>query len=294
MTGAGGFIGRHVVRELLDRGYEVDAVIGDRCPFEPHAALHLHRVDLLDESATARWVEEHRPGRVLHLAWIAAPGIYWTAPENERWLSAGVGLLRALSDHGCERAVGVGSCAEYDWSHEVCVERSTPMAPSSVYGRCKDSLRLAFESSRHLSTAWARIFYTFGPGEPETRLVPSVIQSLLAGQPVRCTAGTQERDFLYVREVASALIALLQSDVAGPVNIASGSVLSVRALVTLIATLVGAPDRTVVFGALPIPAGDPPRLIADVRRLHDEVGWTPATSLADGLAETIAWWRTPL
>src|SRR5206468_4284631 len=125
-----------------------------------------------------------------------------------------------------------------------------------------------------IDAAWGRIFFVYGPREHPNRLVASVIRSLLRGEEARCTNGEQVRDFLQVADVADAFVALVDSNAAGPLNIASGSPTRVRDLVELVATAVGRRDL-LRFGAVPTPPGEPPVLVADVGRLRAELGWVP-------------------
>lgn len=295
ITGAGGFIGQHVVRELLAEGRRVDAVIGRQNPFPhpPPPGLTVHRADLLDGEAASRWVRTLRPDALVHLAWYTVPGRYWTAPQNDQWRRAGAALLRALAETGCRRVVVIGTCAEYDWSDGVCSDISTPLRPATAYGIAKNRLREQLEETclqAGMSGAWARLFFPYGPGEAEERLVPSVIRALMRQDVVRCTQGDYLRDYIYVRDVASALVALLDSGVTGAVNIASGHAVTIRQLVLTLVERFGGGGR-VEFGAIPARENEPARLVADVRRLTEEVGWRPQTDLLRGLDETIAWWR---
>ncbi len=141
-----------------------------------------------------------------------------------------------------------------------------------------------------LSLAWGRIFLLYGPGEDERRLVAHVIRALLAGSEAQTSDGTQVRDFLHVADVAGGFAALLDSPVEGAVNIASGDGVAIARVLALIGEEAGRPDLLRV-GALPRRAGEPPRLVADTLRLRTEVGFTPALSLQDGIADTVAWWR---
>ena len=110
---------------------------------------------------------------------------------------------------------------------------------------------------------------------------------------MRCSHGNQYRDFLYVEDCADAFAALLDGPVEGPVNIASGSPVTIKEVVRTIVSLIpGADAVPIEFGAVPTPPDDPPLLVADVRRLTGEVGWIPRINLHDGLARTIAWWQT--
>jgi nucleoside-diphosphate-sugar epimerase len=142
-----------------------------------------------------------------------------------------------------------------------------------------------------MSLAWARLFFLYGPREHPARLVPSVARALLAGEPAKCSAGTQERDFLHVDDVADALVSLVRSDLVGPVNIGSGEAVAVRAVIELVARECGRPDL-VRLGARPAPANEPPLLVADVSRLRDELGWRPGIPFEDGVRDAVRWWRT--
>ena len=223
------------------------------------------------------------------------PGTYWTSLENFRWVRASLDLFGAFAEHGGQRIVVAGTCAEYDWAtgDELCTEASTPLAPATFYGACKHALRVmleAFARQQALSAAWGRIFFLYGAHEHPDRLVASVIRALLRGVPAPCSHGRQVRDFLHVADVAAAFVALLASDVRGAVNIASGEAVALKDVIMEIGQRV---DRgeLIELGARPAPAGEPPRLVADVTRLRREVGWSPERTLQQGLEETIVWWQ---
>ena len=198
----------------------------------------------------------------MHLAWYAEHGSFWTAPENLDWVGATLALLRAFREAGGERAVVAGSCAEYAWDGEGrCIEGTTPLRPATLYGAAKHAAHVAAEayaSQEGLSLAWGRIFFSFGPGEAPGRLIPSVAGALLRGEEAPVTGGEQVRDFLAVEELGDAFAALLDSDVEGAVNVASGRGAPVRDLVAMVARAAGGEDL-VRYGALPPAPGDPAR-----------------------------------
>ena len=126
VTGAGGFIGRWSVPPLIAAGYEVHAVVtrtaGRELPIELRGA-EIHCADLLEPQAIDALMGAVRPTHLLHFAWIATPAVYWTSPDNTRWLAAGEHLLHAFHRHGGGRAVLAGTSAEYDWPRVgVCNE----------------------------------------------------------------------------------------------------------------------------------------------------------------------------
>jgi nucleoside-diphosphate-sugar epimerase len=288
LTGASGFIGRHTLAPLAERGYEVHAVA--RRPSQVGEAIW-HVADLLDHGAVEQLLEEIRPTHLLHLAWYAEHGKFWDAHENVDWVAASLRLLRAFNAYGGRRAVVAGSCAEYDWSGDCC-DRQTPLDPATLYGISKNALRQVFETysrSAGLSHAWGRIFFTYGPGEPPTRVVATVARALLSGKSVACTAGTQVRDFLYVADVADAFAALTDSAATGSFDVGSGHPLALRDLLLRLQDRAEAADL-IEFGALP-PRDEPARIVADSGRLREHLGWRPGRSLDQGLDETLAWWR---
>jgi nucleoside-diphosphate-sugar epimerase len=138
--------------------------------------------------------------------------------------------------------------------------------------------------------AWARLFYVYGPGEAPGRLVPTVVQGFLAAAPVELSHGRQRLDFLYVDDVADALVRLLGSDVKGAVNVASGEATSVRDMVGAIVAHLEAP-ADVRFGARAGDEGGPPLVVADTARLREELGFAPSVPMPEAIDRTIRWWR---
>ncbi len=294
LTGASGFIGRQCIPFLQDRGYEVHAV-SLKSSRSNEEGLFWHQADLLDNEQTASLVAKIKPTHLLHFAWFAIPGIYWTSPENFRWVQSGINLLREFSRHEGERAVFAGSCAEYSWEDGYCSAR-TRLEPATLYGKCKHSMQMlvdAFAAQTGLSAAWGRIFFLYGQYEDPRRLVASVIRSLLKDEPARCSHGNQIRDFLDVRDTAGAFVAVLDSDTQGALNIASGNATLLKDLILKIASKLERVDL-VELGAIPAPTNEPRVLLADVERLFDEVGWRPTYDLDRGLDDAIAWWRQHL
>jgi len=330
VTGAGGFIGRHTLAPLLAAGCEVHAVSSrslsaaanvevhrDCAPLSgvgnaevrPHRAslcgvpdteVRRHRADLLAPGVAAELIEEVRPSHLLHFAWCTEPGVYWTTLENIAWVQASLSLLRAFGEAGGRRAVLAGTCAEYAWAPSThCVEegvRATPLLPATLYGAAKHGLHVVAEGWARqcgVSLAWGRIFFLYGPHEHPNRLVSGVARALLRGEQAPCSHGRQVRDFLSSPEVGSAFAALLRSEVTGAVNVASGEPVSLAEVVETLARIVGRSDL-LCLGTLPANPAEPQRLTADVRRLREEVGWSPTVGLHAGIERTVEWWREEL
>jgi nucleoside-diphosphate-sugar epimerase len=304
LTGATGLIGSRAIEPLLEAGHEVHAfarepeALADRR--EAMSGVLWHRLDLLDPWATRAVIYELEADALLHFAWYAEHGKFWTAPENLSWVGATLGLLRDFGEAGGRRAVLAGSCAEYEWGADAsCAELetarapATPLHPATLYGAAKHATHVAasaYAEGAGLELAWGRIFLCYGPGEDERRLVPSVIRALLASREAEVGDGTQWRDLMHTDELARAFVALLDSPVKGPVNVASGEPVRLADVIALIAEQIGRPEL-VRLGALAPRAGDPPKLLADVGRLRREVGFHPKSGLVEGIEQTIRWWR---
>jgi nucleoside-diphosphate-sugar epimerase len=297
LTGASGFIGQHCLPSLVDRGYEIHAVRSQAAPSATSQGVTWHTADLLQREQVFELVAEVQPTHLLHLAWYAVPGKYWTSTENLRWVQASLDLFQAFNAAGGRRIVVAGSCAEYDWgSNKICSEAKTPLKPATLYGASKVALRLmleAYAAQMNLSAAWGRIFFLYGPHEHPGRLVASVIRSLLKDEPARCSHAQQVRDLLYVLDVAEAFVALLDSEVTGAVNIASGQAVVLQDVIYKIADKLDRRDL-IRLGAIASTGNDPAQLIAETQRLNEEVGWKPRRSLDEGLEETITWWKEQL
>lgn len=199
---------------------------------------------------------------LVHAAWHAGPGEYLASPLNLACLTGTLNLAQAFAATGGKRFVGVGTCAEYDPSAGL-MTADTPLAPDTLYAACKAA---AFQVLRRLletegiTFAWCRIFYLYGEGENERRLVPYIRRQLAAGQEVLLTRGDQVRDFLDVKDAARMIADVALGQQEGAVNICSGEAVTVRQLAERIADEYGRRDL-LRFGARPENAFDPPRVV---------------------------------
>jgi len=259
----------------------------------------VHEADVTDRAAVAKVIAAARPEICVHAAWYAVPGKYLDAVENLAHVAASLDLAVALSEAGCRRFVGVGTCFEYDTDVTAKLTESSATEPRFLYSSSKLALFELLSAAAanrdagqrlFASFAWCRLFYQYGPTEDAARLVPAVIDKLVSGGVAETTGGEQVRDFLHVADVGAAIAAVALSDLEGAVNVGSGEPITVKRLVETIARLAGAEDRLRV-GALPYRPGDPMYVCADVTKLK-AAGFSPRFDLESGLADAIASRRT--
>jgi len=266
LTGATGFVGKQILRELLDRGCNVRAIVRD-----PEKLIEESKSCLLDIVQTSDLFEEHLDRLVqiisgaeilIHAAWYTEPGKYLTSVRNIDCLKGTLNLARAFADGGGKRLIGIGSCAEYDLSvGEVSID--TPLKPNTLYATCKVAAYWIFKQlamDRNINYAWCRLFYLFGQGEDKRRLIPYLHTQLAAGEEVLLTHGEQVRDFLDVKEAARMIANLALSDRQGVANICSGKGVTIRQIASSIADQYGRRDL-LRFGARPENPYDPPHVV---------------------------------
>jgi nucleoside-diphosphate-sugar epimerase len=289
VTGASGFIGSYCCSQLALQGHEVHAVSSKH---QQKEIFYWHKANLLDSEQTIKLMRDVQPTHLLHLAWYAEPGKYWTSTKNYHWVKASLTLFEQFAEVGGKRIVAAGSCAEYDWDHEKYIEDITPKIPITLYGSCKHSLHLmlsSFAALNELSFAWGRVFSVYGPHENSKRLFSSVIQALLRREIVKCKNAELMRDYLHVNDVASAFVTLLCNEVQGAVNIGSGSGISLKNIVEKIERNIGN------YGYLRLNEQsndiNSPRCIIADNNLLKSTGWVPTFNIDTGLDDTIEWFK---
>jgi nucleoside-diphosphate-sugar epimerase len=294
LTGASGFVGHATSEALHSRGVEVHAISHQRSNIT--ANVLSHKLDLLKPAYIRDVVKAIQPEVIIHLAWIAEHGAFWTSSENLDWVNASLTLARAGFEAGARRFVGVGTCVEYELRGDnPCRERDTPAIPTSLYGVAKDATRRIIE--RHASDlgkefAWARLFHLYGPREDSRRLIPSIARSLAANENACCSSGRGIRDFMDVRDAGAGIASLALAGVTGPVNIATGKGVSIAEVAAMLGNLSGRP-HLIKLGFLPDRPNEPNYIVADVTRMESELNFRPARSLAIGLQEALEYWKRP-
>ena len=251
VTGATGFIGRHILTELVERGLNVSIVVRRNAEV-PDGVTNVFHTENVFCSTAKFWDSACRDASIfLHNAWYVKPGKYLNSMKNLNCMTGSLRIAELVAKAGISRFVGVGTCFEYDLSHGY-LQTSTPLRPSSVYGASKAGTFLALSQALPkvgVSFAWCRPFYVYGDGQ-DPRCLAAYIRTQLVNQKFAVlTHGNQVRDYLEVGEVARQIVEVTLSKIEGAVNICSGSPITVRDFALKIAEKYGSSDL-LRFGAL--------------------------------------------
>ncbi len=293
VTGGSGFIGRHCIKELRDRNYEVHAISRSLISENHIEGVIWYQLDLFDLDKVEKIFKEVKPKFLMHLAWKMETGLKLDSDENESWYYLSKEIVDFFYAYGGERAVVSGSCFEYDHNSGDISEASTPLKPNNEYGRNKNRLFRYLESlnrTNGISYAWARVFFTFGPGQKLGSLVPYVITSLLKDEVVETTDGNQEYDYLYIKDVVHGLILTLESNHVGPVNICSSKATKLKSLISTIAKKFNK-EELIKFGVKARPKGSPSRVVGINDVLKNSTEWSEKYVLEDAIQETINYYK---
>ena len=309
VTGGGGFIGSHVVRELLARGHEVHALVRPAGALDRIAdvvgRVTLHPVDLLDGPAVDAAVAAIGADGALHLAWYAEPGSYLRVRPPEPGVAGSQPAPGAIAGGRIHPAPGPvrhvprgrhprrgrrGRRAGLR-ARQARPPRRGPQSHGGD-GLNGDGLNGDGLNGGGLAVACAHVFSVFGPGEDPRRGLPSVIRSLLDGQAVDVGSGEQLRDYVFVADVATALVDILESDVVGGIDVCRGEPRPLRQVFEEVGRATGS-GHLLRFGARAQAADELFDAVGDPSPLR-ALGWHPAAPLAVQIDETVAWWRARL
>ncbi len=301
VTGAGGFVGRWVVPELVRAGHEV--IKGELKAHEGDADVEVF--DIRDLERTRAVVDRVRPDGVIHLAGQASPARSWTDPfETFDTNASGTAcLMEALRQTPSTRVLIVGSSHEYGLSaSDAPVREDCPLEPKSPYGVSKAAAEMiarTYQAGFGLQAVCARSFNHTGPGQSTEYAVGSFcsqIVSIEAGlQSPQMNVGSLEvvRDFLDVRDVASAYRMLMEEGVAGEAyNVCSGEGTRIGDLLKKLLDIAELTATVEIVESPDAHAESSAALVGDNSKIKQTLGWSPEVSIDRSLADTLDWYRS--
>jgi dTDP-6-deoxy-L-talose 4-dehydrogenase (NAD+) len=280
VTGASGFVGRHVLAALAHTDLQVIAHARKAKP--EHVTTGRRRWSAFDLASAPDDAFDRlgRPDMIIHLAWGGLPN-YFSLRHFETEFPTQLRFLRGLVAAGLRKLVIAGTCFEYGMQSGCLHEDLRPL-PSNPYGAAKDTLHEALSSlceTAPCELRWLRLFYLYGSGQAPTSLY-SQFQAAVARNDRRfdMSAGDQIRDFMPVEDAAAAIVHIaLAARAPRIVNVCSGMPVSVRNLVERWREEM-ASDIELNFGALPYPHYEPFAFWGDARRLSQLLGRATARS----------------
>jgi nucleoside-diphosphate-sugar epimerase len=299
VTGGTGFIGQHVVEQLLDEGYSVGILVrtprspNDQCNV-PHAESFAGDIRNFEEIKSA--LSAFRPDAVIHLVTYYA--VMHRADEISVMLDTNVrgtvNILEAARETGVKLFVNASTCAVYEQKTRPLRE-DDPKKPQNLYAVTKLQAEEAcsfYAENFNLPVVSLRLFPPYGPGDKERRLIPHIIHCLQEKTPPQLTSGRQKWDFVYVTDIARAFVAVLKK---APfeanheiINIGTGEPYSVRSVGEMIQNAMGSATE-LGWGAVEHRMNEVWYNSADGSRARKILGWEPRTQIEDGLQKTIAY-----
>jgi len=289
VTGANGYIGSHVIKLLIEKDYEIHAISRFIKEDNIQNNIYWHKIDILKTNDIEDLMYRVKPTFLIHLAWKIGSGLKHESNENHDWLEESKTLVSSFYKSGGKRILVSGTCAEYDWKHENLTENITPLNPLTNYGKVKNkffNFLDSYCSVNNYSFIWPRIFFSFGPNQNENSLVPFVIKKLMNNKVVNTTEAQQKYDYLYIEDIALAIVLLLESNYDGAVNISSGKTTKLKKIINTIAEHFYKKDL-IQFGAVPYAKNTSMNLVGNNNILKIETGWTPRFTIKEGLSKTI-------
>lgn len=302
VLGASGFIGYWLSRALRAQGAHVTCAVRSHEAAERLTREHLGHVvvrrDLADLDALEEWLPALRPSVVFNLSGYGVDrgerDESMADLLNHRLVERLARVVAALPHDEWVglRLLHAGSALEYGTTGGVLAEDS-PCTPTTVYGHTKlagtEALKRVVRETG-LDAVVARLFTVYGPGEHTGRLLPSILEAARSGTPLLLSEGLQRRDFAYVEDVTEGMLRLAVSEVkpGEVVNLATGSMHSVRDFVEVSAAILRLEPAMIRFGALPSRSDDMEHEGVSVARLRACTEWAPGDDITEGVVRTMA------
>jgi NAD dependent epimerase/dehydratase len=305
VTGAGGFIGSHVVEQVVAAGATVRAYVhyNSRADWahleeltpEVRSAVEVVPGEIQDPFSVAAAAEGCEV--ILHLAALIGIPYSYVAPQSyvETNVTGTLNILEAARRHGTERIVVTSTSETYGTALYTPIDEQHPLQGQSPYSASKvgaDKMAESYARSFELPVTTLRPFNTFGPRQSLRAVIPTIISQALSGDIVKLGSRTPVRDFTFVEDTARAFVAAATAPGAtGQVlNAGSGKGITIGDLADLILDIVGSKAEVVVDEDRIRPeASEVFELLADATRLRELTGWAPQVPLREGLERTATW-----
>lgn len=308
VTGADGFIGSHLVEQLVSEGYEVRALAQynsfnswgwlDSSPVKNK--IEVVSGDVRDPFFCNEIVKG--TDAVFHLAALIAIPFSYVAPQSyvETNVTGTLNICKAALDHGSNRVIHTSTSEVYGTARYVPIDEKHPLQPQSPYSASKiaaDSMAMSFYNSFNLPLTIARPFNTYGPRQSARAVIPTIISQIASGKKeINLGDITPTRDFNYVTDTCKGFISLLKSEeaIGQTINIGSNFEISIGDTFEIIKNIMGS-DIKIAFDKNRVrpEKSEVQRLWCDNSLIHSITGFKPEVSITEGLRNTVNWFTQP-
>lgn len=272
VTGANGFIGNALLKWFSAN--------------MTNPQVHWVKANILDSSSRIDLIKDVRPTQLISLAWEVKPGKFWDSASNHIWVSATIDLYELFLKFGGGYALFAGTCGEYAYrNHKIREHEVFAMSELSVYGNCKKQLSecvFQISASSGSRVGWARLFFPYGPTEPNEKLFSALAQVFSGKRQPFPVCFDSVRDFTFVSDIASALGLMSVRQTDGLYNVCTGVPTRIADVLAEFYRLHQFPD--IIF---------PQKSGAEVQsmqvgcneKLRGVIDWSPSYSISDGLSQ---------
>ena len=295
ITGASGFIGRHLLHQLRTYGSHISTISRNYCDFPQE--IEQFAIDIKDTHAISKCIHNCQPEYIFHLAAYKERNenipAFYTAIETN--IIGSLNIFSAAKEvSSVQSIVTIGTAEEYGNNIPPFDERfrESPVTPYSFSKVCVSHMGELFSHLYNLPVIIVRPTLAYGPGQGTDMFLPSLITSLLENKPFDMTSGEQTRDFVYVADLVEALIlASGNTNAQGKIiNIGSRVPIKLADIAEKIEKMIGKKDL-VKLGKKPYRINEVMEYYVDLKKAEDILGWKAKTSIEEGLKETITYYR---
>lgn len=302
VTGGTGFIGSNLVRELLQREWEVYVLVRKNSSLGYNRLKNFENIRYIyiDELFGEDFNDCDVPqfDVCFHLA---AYGVDYNQQNIDQLINGNVkftmDLLGFCKKNKTKKIVNTGSCAEYGLNEGKKLNEENKLNPQSLYGAAKASNTImanAFSKENDIPLVTVRPFGIFGPNEGIHKFVPQLMKVIIENKPIEMTYGDQIRDYLYIEDLIDGYIKIALTDVPlyETYNICSGTEVRIKDLALEVSKLNDEDAGLFIFGAIPYRKNEVMHFVGDNSKIKKYTDWKPKYTLQEGLERTYEWYKT--
>ena len=291
LTGGTGFIGRYVLKHLEKEGHDI--LLLTRASKENFSSIiKSKKVNIISGNLSDidKWKNkliQFKPDTTIHLAWEGIPD--YGVKTSIKNLKYGLNLFEELARIGCKKIICTGSCWEYG-QNQGEISEDLPVKSSNAFTTAKNALHLLgreIAKGNNMQFTWTRLFYVYGPGQRENSLIPYIIKCVKEGKELKIKTPSARNDFIYVEDVARAIVAILEKYTQSTVyNVGSGYSTSIQDIINIIYNELNFKHKSKDdLSKTEKICSD--NFWADISKIKKDVSWEPKIDIKNGIKKNI-------